>query len=530
MLMPEHETPEVRKDIEDVAEVNPAEVVVENEDTVVGEEPSVGEAETLPLTEPQAETQGEDPVVQSEEVAEAAPEEVAAGEEQEQEEVAPSELDGLPELNLGLLDKIEDIMQLEDPGKVVLEEANIADLIHLLDRYIHSDDVRGSIPRVGLVKRSYDFLKSNESIPDEFETIFQAAFSRFNKKRTEFQKQAEILREENSRLKRELIDRLQTVLEANDPSRIKEVREIQDAWKHIGQVLKVDIEPLYNKYRSLLDQFYKLREMHLEMLEYDRKINLQEKERMIQEIFKLIPPEEQRGDVDLWRERMDQLSEIQLQWKTVGHIPREEMERVNEEYRSAVDRFFEARQGFNAILEQQRQENAEKKQGLLDEMSAFANFEAEKPREWNDATQKLRDIQEAWKATGPAPSNVNGELWHKYREITNNFFAAKSKFFADFDEVRTKNLERKRELVEKAEELVKDVKDKDWDRVGKDLRKLQDEWKLVGAVPERHSNKLWARFREACDSFFGSRRQHYKGGHQEEFTNLDAKKALIDEV
>ncbi|MEL6846799.1 MAG: DUF349 domain-containing protein, partial [Bacteroidota bacterium] len=171
-------------------------------------------------------------------------------------------------------------------------------------------------------------------------------------------------------------------------------------------------------------------------------------------------------------------------------------------------------------------ENGEKKQGILAEMESFRDFNSEKPRDWNEATNKLRSFQESWKKIGQAPQAINGELWSKYREICNVFFSRKSAFFKELDSKRSENLVKKRELVEQAEKLSTSG---DWERSAKELKRLQREWKQVGPVPERHSNKLWSRFREACDSFFESRRIHYSSVHENEAENLEAKKKIIAE-
>ncbi|MEL6134075.1 MAG: DUF349 domain-containing protein, partial [Bacteroidota bacterium] len=283
----------------------------------------------------------------------------------------------------------------------------------------------------------------------------------------------------------------------------------------------------YKQYRTLLDIFYNRRGMHFEMLEYDRRINLQEKERLIKEAQGLVPPEELLEDAETWKTRMDHLSELQQQWKAVGHVPREDMDRINNSYREAIDKFFEARQVFREKQDSNREANAAIKEEILTKMAPFSEFTAERPKAWNEATRELQTLQEAWKNSGQAPQAVNNELWNRYRAICDAFFGKKAAFFKQFDEFRQENLTKKRALCEQAEAIAQS---QEWEKSARDLKRLQQEWKKIGPVPERHSNKLWNRFRAACDTFFEGRRAHYQELHKEEYENLDAKKRLIEEV
>lgn len=496
------------------------------------------EAESAPIIEASEETTSE---------AGAAEESVSAAETETEETVAPEEntteentteekapevapLPPEPEVPEGLNEeiwlKMKEILK-DTNNQQILSNAELPDLVAMMDYFIVAPRTLKQIPRVGLVKRTYDALKYQESLTEEDHNNFLEKLATFNKKRVEIQREFDDQKKQNAVKKEALLQQLQAIVDEEDPMKIKEVREIQDQWKAIGQVPREKLDVLYKSYRFMLDKFYKQREMHFEMLNYDRRINLQEKERIIAEVEKLIPEEEKQEDPAAWKEALDTLKEYQQQWKSAGHVPREDMERINNSYREAVDRFFEIRQGFMEKLDEARGENAVKKEAMLAEMARFAEFTADRPRAWNDATRELKTYQDAWKETGQAPYAQNNELWNRYKEICNTFFTKKSEFFKKFDEFRTANLELKRGLCEQAEAITAA---QEWEKGARELKKLQKDWKAIGPVPERHSNKLWERFRTACDAFFDQRRKHYQDLHEVEYKNLDAKKALIDEV
>ena len=425
----------------------------------------------------------------------------------------------------GILNKIQEIIE-DEEDTVKLIESSPENLISLI-AFLSKGNVGANSAKVAIIKNSFDAIRAKGDVTDELTESFREQLAGFNKLRAASKKQAENQKVSNAQKKRDLLVQLKEIVDSDDVYRINEVREIQDAWKKIGHVPKRDLDVMYREYRSLLDNFYQKREMHFELLEYDRKINLQEKEKLIVEAKKLIPEDDKKDDVEVWKKKMDMFHELQQQWRSIGHVPREDMERIRDEFRNVVDQFFEARQEYVDIIDKHREENAEKKEGLLVKMKEYTTFEAKKPREWNEATQAFRALQEEWKMLGPAPKAVNNELWQKYRKVADEFFTAKSNFFKALDEMRAQNLTLKIALCEQVEELLKN---ENWEKTARQLKKLQQEWKEIGPVPERHSNKVWNRFKTACDSFFEHRRTHYQALHKGENENLEKKRALIEEV
>ncbi|MCB0842656.1 MAG: DUF349 domain-containing protein, partial [Bacteroidetes bacterium] len=384
-MLLENETPET-SDLENNESVNQETEVQRNEENPTPEEEKSVEKDNpeakVEVSESEEETQKEEPDDDSfaedsseDDEFDEYPEDIDHGDESGEESPVEGKIvfdenaelidDSFPPMQEGLLEKVNELVKDRATAASQILEASVYDLIYLLDHYHKSDIISANIPKVGLVKRTFDAISDPRSLDHILIARFEAALGRFNKKRVDFQKKQEAQKVENSAKKEALLVELKKLVDQEDPLLFNEVRAIQDQWRDIGHVLKDDIERLYKEYRSLLDKFYKLREMHFELLDYDRRINLQEKERLIKEAEFLIPPEEDRDDIDVWRDKMDMLNEMQQKWKSIGHVPREDMERINNEYRAVIDRFFEVRQGFMEIQDQLRLENAEKKEEIL---------------------------------------------------------------------------------------------------------------------------------------------------------------------
>ncbi|MDP5172241.1 MAG: DUF349 domain-containing protein [Bacteroidia bacterium] len=515
-------TTNLASDIDAVVESSPTPESVEESEPVVAQEVEAAQSEPAPALADTPETPSD---ADSEDESDDRDDDfVGEFDDSDDEFVAPA----APEGHQALVAQIDALITQHEPGANLLTDHTIPSLIQLVNwmAYDHGQ-LNQNMGRVNLVREAFDALKAAESMSHAMEKDFRGAFATFNRQRSKQQQSRSEIKTENSRKKRELIQRLQEIVNFNNPDLIGEVRNLQDEWKTIGQVPQHELESMYKEYRTLLDEFYELRSAHLELLEYDRKKNLEERERLIEVAKSLIPAESEREDEAVWKDKLDLLQELQQQWKASGHVPREEMDRINEAYRTAIDAFFEVRQGFREIEDRMREESAAKKLEILEKLEEFREYKGESPKQWNDVTQTIRSLQEAWKELGPAPSKQNGELWSKYREVCNAFFANKSAFFKSLDEVRTKNLDLKKDLVEKAEAIAKRT---DWEAAARDLKTVQTQWKEVGPVPDRYSQKMWNRFRVACDEFFESRRLHYAVLHAEEKDNLAVRRALIDEV
>ena len=137
--------------------------------------------------------------------------------------------------------------------------------------------------------------------------------------------------------------------------------------------------------------------------------------------------------------------------------------------------------------------------------------------------RELHDIQERWKTVADAPRAQAQALWHRYRQAADPLQTRVRAFFAQRNQARRGNLERKMALVERAEALAEST---DWIKTADELKKLQAEWRQIGPVPRQESRTTWKRFREACDKFF-SRRQADLSERKEAWTaNLARKEEL----
>jgi uncharacterized protein DUF349 len=137
------------------------------------------------------------------------------------------------------------------------------------------------------------------------------------------------------------------------------------------------------------------------------------------------------------------------------------------------------------------------------------------------------EIQKTWKTIGYAPKKDNNAIYARFRKACDQFFGNKANFYsAAFDEQKG-NLKQKADIVEKAESLGDS---QDWKATTTELIRLQKQWKEIGPVPRRDSDKLWKRFRAACDTFFNNKSNFFDDTDSSFDDNLKAKEEIIREM
>ena len=267
-----------------------------------------------------------------------------------------------------LMDIISDDTKFEE----ALNAADVKEVVLLMESFAKLDDVGAAIPKSSNIKRKFDALSSAEDseVDGQLNSRFNTAFAKFNKKRSEYNLLQEKNKEANSARKQELLNQLKEIVETEQVTAIDQVRTIQEEWKQIGWVLQKDIVPFNTTYKHYLDVYYTLRSHYNELKDIDRKHNQEEKEKLIAEILSLIP---QEGNVsrESWKASSEKVKNLQEIWRTVGHVPRENIEKVNEAYKGALDQFYSKRQAYYDVQDELKKANVPLKEAIIEKTAAI---------------------------------------------------------------------------------------------------------------------------------------------------------------
>ncbi|MBN4082841.1 DUF349 domain-containing protein, partial [bacterium AH-315-A23] len=147
--------------------------------------------------------------------------------------------------------------------------------------------------------------------------------------------------------------------------------------------------------------------------------------------------------------------------------------------------------------------------------------------DWQKSIKKIEELRDQFFSIGQVPRVKNNLIWDKFKEATKNFNIEKNKFFKEVKKEHLENLNKKKLLIERAIEL-KDSED--WDVTTEVMKKIQADWKKIGHVPRKYSDKLWKEFKDACNHYFDRLHSEQDAGNKEELEVFNKKKELLTEI
>ncbi len=308
--------------------------------------------------------------------------------------------------------------------------------------------------------------------------------------------------------------------EAESPDSFQKLKEIQSHWKSVGPVPNKDSSEVNRSYSALLDIFYNNRKLYIELIELDRKRNLEQKEHLIERVEKL-------AEQPFHNKLLAELNSIHEEFRSIGPVSKEHQESIWEKFKTASDKVYESRKQHLNELQSQWELNFQAKNQILQELIKISTeTKAENVKAWQALTDEVQKLSEQWKKAGRVPneriSEVNKPFWNAYKQ----FFQNKSAFFKELDKTRQLHVAAKLKLIEQAEALFND----DWEKNIDQIKTLQLEWKNTGTVSKVQQEKLFARFKAACDKFFSKKREHFKAREEDEIKNLQLKESLCEEL
>ena len=364
--------------------------------------------------------------------------------------------------------------------------------------------------------------------PEDFEyqndnrEEFNAIYKLYKDKRIAAVRQTEAEREGNLKIKQGIIEELKALVQKEESldKTFQEFRELQEKWRNTGMVPQGQLNGLLETYHHHVENFYNYIKINKELRDLDLKRNLDAKTKLCEEAEKLLENNDIAGS-------FKQLQLLHARWKEIGPIPKEQKEALWERFKAATSQINDKYHHFFESLKQEQEDNLKVKEEICDKAAALAAGEYQSISEWNAATKSIIDLQEEWKHSGTIPQKERNKIYKKFRASCDSFFDRKRDFYKIMSEEQNKNLELKIRLCEKVE-AIKDSTE--WKTTTDKIISYQKEWKKIGPAPKKHSNKVWTRFRAACDTFFNNKGAHFKDVDSEQEKNLELKKALIEET
>lgn len=361
-----------------------------------------------------------------------------------------------------------------------------------------------------------------EAVQDADELRLKELLKSYREARDKATAESDKVKEENYRLKCEIIEELKSLISSEETLNVTytRFRELQARWKEIGQVPQAKVNDLWETYNLHVERFYDFVKINKELRDLDLKKNLEAKQALCEAAEALA---EQSNIVEAFRK----LQKLHDQWRETGPVAAEQKETLWDRFKAASSVINRRHQEHFESLKQEQLKNLEVKTALCEAAEALVATVPTSHKEWNKANERLIELQAQWRTVGFAPKKENAKIYDRFRAACDKFFECKHSFYADVKDDMEQNLSLKTALCEAAEALVES---EDWKAATDKILELQAEWKKIGTVSRRHADAIWRRFRAACDKFFERKSAHFatvEGGYAD---NLQKKHALIEEM
>ena len=294
-----------------------------------------------------------------------------------------------------------------------------------------------------------------------------------------------------------------------------EVAEVQeDGVNNPFADIEKGFKEIYNRYR-------KERAEYNRQLEKEREQNLSQKEAVIADLKALL---EKQDDVN---DSFPAFREIQNRWRAIGPVPAQSYRNINETYQLYVEQFYD----MVKINRELRDLDFKKNLEVKEQFCAIAEKLAENEN-IVEAFHELQKLHEQWKEYGPVAKEFRDEVWNRFKAATSVINKKYQAFFEGIKEQQAENLVKKTALCEKVEEIAaREVADSnEWNAFSKEIEDVQKEWKTIGFASKKENQKIYDRFRAACNDFYERKREFYNQYKDSINANLDKKIALCEEA
>lgn len=315
------------------------------------------------------------------------------------------------------------------------------------------------------IENFYDYVKINKELRD-------LDWKRNLEAKTALCEQAEALTEASS------------VVDA-----FHKLQKLHEEWREVGPVAIEHKDSLWARFKAASTIINRRHQEHFEGIKAEQLHNLERKSALCDEVESIVnkAPTTHKG----WNKASERLQAIQAEWRTIGFAPKRENNKIYDRFRTACDKFFEAKHAFYAEAKEDMSNNLEIKTALCERAEAIAER-----TDWTKATEELLALQAEWKASGAVSRKYADAIWKRFRAACDKFFANKSQHFSSVDNEYTANLAAKQALLEEMSQAT--VKSFD------EIKEYQRRWSEIGFVPIRHKDELQKQYKAALDKLFAS--------------------------
>ena len=352
---------------------------------------------------------------------------------------------------------------------------------------------------------------------------FNSLYFDYKERRNKYYQQLKQDLNKNLEKRLEIIEELKGLpdVEENINTTYKHFKDLQDKWRTAGAIPRDKYNTVWNTYHHHVENFYDFLHLNREFRDLDFKHNLEQKLKIISRAEELThEPDTNRA----FRE----LQMLHKMWKEdLGPVEKEYREDIWQKFSDATKKIHDKRQEYFEQLEKEFEKNLEKKEEIIARLREIADEKYTSHKQWQQKIKEVEALREQFFSAGKVPRNVNDQTWKKFKEAVRTFNRNKNAYYKNQKKEQYDNLEKKQELVKIAEE---NKDSEDFKSTTPLMKKIQDDWKKIGHVPRKDSDKIWKEFKAACNHYFDRLHASKNKENKEEVEAFEQKKVLLEKL
>lgn len=455
-------------------------------------------------------------------------------------EAAQDDTDGVDEIDQNNAEDAEDADTVKRHEIPILDyhSMSMENLVGEMQRLIKNEKVQAIKKHVDGIRDEFN-LKFQEFIDEKKEEFisgggneidfkynsvtkrqFNEVYTEYREKRNQHYKSLEKSHKENLAHRLELIENLKALVNVEEDinTTYNSFKNIQEQWKTAGPVPRAEYNNVWKTYQHHIEIFYDFLHLNRELRDLDFKHNLEEKQKIV------VRAESLAVEPDLNR-AFRELQVLHKIWKEdIGPVGKEHREEIWERFSKATKTIHGRRQDYFKNLDKVHEQNLEQKKQIISEITILSENVSNNHGTLQKQIKQLEALRESFFKAGKVPQKDNETTWNAFKSAVRSFNRNKNAFYKNLKKEQDENLTKKRALLDIANSL-KDTEE--FETATGEMKRIQSEWKSIGHVPRKYSDKIWKEFKTACNHYFERLHALKNQENSVEVENLKGKEAIL---
>ena len=352
---------------------------------------------------------------------------------------------------------------------------------------------------------------------------FNELYKSYRTRKQAYFKNLEKSLKENLENRLEIIDEIKHLLnvEENINDTYKHFKALQERWRNAGPIPRDKYNNVWNNYHHHVENFYDFLHLNRDLRDLDFKHNLEQKQKIVERA-------EELAQDDNSNRAFRELQVLHKIWKEeLGPVAKEFRDDIWEKFSAATKTIHEKRQVYFSRLDEVYEENLVKKNEIIEKIKAISEGKTENHSAWQKRIKEIEELRQQFFNAGKVPLKVNEATWAKFKDAVRTFNRNKNAFYKNLKKDQYANLQKKLELIQIAEE---NKDSEDFQVTTPLMKKIQNDWKKIGHVPRKDSDKIWKQFKAACNHYFDRLHALKNEANKEEVEALEKKNEFLEKL